>query len=155
MKIILNFLLGILAVMSMAIIIYRQLPEQSEKISNIYNKLWIPGEIFLFVLVGASVIFSLLSAGLMPVLVILLSLCVRMIGTWGSLIGTNLNTRKTIQLNCLFTKAVQAAIGGVPLQWDFSRRINLTMSVLAISITAFVGAFGIDYSYQKLLSPDS
>lgn len=150
---------GILAVMSMAIIIYRQLPEQSEKISNIYNKLWIPGEIFLFVLVGASVnIQFAFSAGLMPVLVILLSLCVRMIGTWGSLIGTNLNTKeKLFSLIAYSPKAtVQAAIGGVPLAMGLpAGELILTMSVLAILITAPVGAFGIDYSYQKLLSPDS
>lgn len=150
---------GILAVMSMAIIIYRQLPEQSEKISNIYNKLWIPGEIFLFVLVGASVnIHFALSAGLVPIFVILLGLCIRMVGTWGSLIGTNLNTKeKLFSLIAYSPKAtVQAAIGGVPLAMGLpAGELILTMSVLAILITAPLGAFGIDYSYKKLLSHNS
>lgn len=42
---------GILAVMSLAIMLYRQIPEQTEKIAHLYNVLWIPGEIFLFILV--------------------------------------------------------------------------------------------------------
>ncbi|MCI6904054.1 MAG: cation:proton antiporter, partial [Streptococcus alactolyticus] len=86
---------GILAVMSLAIMLYRQIPEQAEKISQLYNTLWIPGEIFLFILVGASVnIQYAFSAGFLPILVILFALGIRMIGTWLSLIGTDLDSKE-------------------------------------------------------------
>lgn len=149
---------GILAVMSMAILLYRQIPKDSEKISKIYNQLWLPGEIFLFVLVGASVdIQFAFSAGLTPILVILLALAIRMIGVWVSLIGTNLNPQeKLFSLIAYSPKAtVQAAIGGIPLALGLpAGEIILTVSVLAILITAPIGAFGIDSSYKKLLSHD-
>lgn len=149
---------GILAVMSMAIILYRQIPQESEKISEIYNQLWIPGEIFLFVLVGASVnVQFAFAAGLTPVFVILLALAVRMIGVWASLIGTPLNSQeKLFSLIAYSPKAtVQAAIGGIPLALGLpAGELILTVSVLAILITAPIGAFGIDSSYKKLLSDD-
>lgn len=150
---------GILAVMSLAIMLYRQIPEQAEKISQLYNTLWIPGEIFLFVLVGASVnIQYAFSAGFLPILVILFALGIRMIGTWLSLIGTDLDSKeKTFTLIAYLPKAtVQAAIGGVPLAMGLpAGELILTMSVLAILITAPLGAFGIDFSYRKLLTDDS
>ncbi len=149
---------GILAVMSMALILYRQIPQESEKISEIYNQLWIPGEIFLFVLVGASVnVQFAFSAGLPPVFVILLALAVRMVGVWTSLIGTPLNSQeKLFSLIAYSPKAtVQAAIGGIPLALGLpAGELILTVSVLAILITAPIGAFGIDSSYKKLLSHD-
>lgn len=150
---------GILAVMSLAIMLYRQIPEQAEKISQLYNTLWIPGEIFLFILVGASVnIQYAFSAGFLPILVILFALGIRMIGTWLSLIGTDLDSKeKTFTLIAYLPKAtVQAAIGGVPLTMGLpAGELILTMSVLAILITAPLGAFGIDFSYRKLLTDDS
>lgn len=150
---------GILAVMSMAIMIYRQIPEQAENISHLYNQLWVPGEIFLFVLVGASVdVKFAFSAGFIPVVLILLALGVRMMGTWISLIGTHLNKKeKLFSLIAYSPKAtVQAAIGGIPLAIGLpAGELILTMSVVAILITAPLGAFGIDVSYKRLLTQDS
>lgn len=150
---------GILAVMSLAIMLYRQIPEQTEKIAHLYNVLWIPGEIFLFILVGASVnIQYAFSAGFLPILVILFALSIRMLGTWFSLIGTDLNSKeKAFILIAYLPKAtVQAAIGGIPLAMGLPEgELILTMSVLAILITAPLGAFGIDISYPKLLTDDS
>lgn len=150
---------GILAVMSLAIMLYRQIPDQAEKVSKLYNTLWIPGEIFLFVLVGASVnIQYAFTAGLLPILVILFALSIRMIGTWLSLIGTDFNSKeKGFTLIAYLPKAtVQAAIGGVPLAMGIpTGELILTMSVLAILITAPLGAFGIDLSYPRLLTDDS
>lgn len=150
---------GILAVMSMAILIYRQIPDQAENISHIYNQLWVPGEIFLFILVGASVdVQFAFSAGFIPVVLILLVLAIRMIGTWVSLIGTHLNKKeKLFSLIAYSPKAtVQAAIGGIPLAMGLpAGELILTMSVVAILITAPLGAFGIDTSYKRLLTHDS
>ena len=81
-----------------------------------------------------------------------------MIGTWLSLIGTDLDSKeKTFTLIAYLPKAtVQAAIGGVPLAMGLpAGELILTMSVLAILITAPLGAFGIDFSYRKLLTDDS
>lgn len=150
---------GILAVMSLAIMLYRQIPEQTEKIAHLYNVLWIPGEIFLFILVGASVnIQYAFSAGFLPILVILFALSIRMLGTWFSLIGTDLNSKEKgfILIAYLPKATVQAAIGGIPLAMGLPEgELILTMSVLAILITAPLGAFGIDISYPKLLTDDS
>ena len=46
---------GILAVMSMALILNKNLPKQTKEIEHIYNQIWIVGEILLFTLVGSSV----------------------------------------------------------------------------------------------------
>lgn len=47
---------------------------------------------------------------------------------------------------------VQAAIGGIPLSLGLScGDITLTVAVLAIVLTAPLGAFAIDLSYKKLL----
>ena len=146
---------GILAVMSTSMIIYRQIPKQADKIAHIYNQLWIPGEIFLFVLVGASVnIQFAFTAGFTPILVLLIALFVRTIGTWLSVSGTHLNTNEKLfsAIAYLPKATVQAAIGGVPLALGLpSGELILTVSVLAILITAPIGAFGIDIFYKKLL----
>lgn len=149
---------GILAVVSMALMIYRQIPQRSDNISKVFDQLWIPGEIFLFVLVGASVSIQFaFAAGFMPVILILLALAVRMIGVWASLIGTHLTKKeKLFSLIAYSPKAtVQAAIGGIPLAMGLEAgEIILTASVLAILITAPLGALGIDLTYKKLLSKD-
>ena len=90
----------------------------------------------------------------MPLLVILGALLIRMIGVWVSLIGTNLSFKD--KLFCLIAYSpkatVQAAIGGVPFALGLaSGELMLTLSVLAILITAPLGAFGMDFSYNKLL----
>ena len=149
---------GILAVMSTSLIIYRQIPKQADKIAHIYNQLWILGEIFLFVLVGASVnIRFAFTAGFTPILVLLIALFVRTIGTWLSVSGTHLNTNEKLfsAIAYLPKATVQAAIGGVPLALGLpSGELILTVSVLAILITAPIGAFGIDISYKKLLTQE-
>ncbi len=149
---------GILAVLSMALMIYRQIPKRSRNISRVFDQLWAPGEIFLFVLVGASVnIKFAFAAGFVPVILILLALVVRMIGVWVSLLGSHLTMKeKLFSFIAYSPKAtVQAAIGGVPLAMGLEAgELILTVSVLAILITAPLGALGIDLTYKKLLSKD-
>ena len=49
---------------------------------------------------------------------------------------------------------VQAAIGSVPLSLGLGcGQIVLTVAVLAILITAPLGAFAIDLTYRRLLGP--
>ena len=50
---------------------------------------------------------------------------------------------------------VQAAIGGVPLAMGLGcGQIVLTVAVIAILVTAPLGAFAIDFTYKRLLSKD-
>ncbi|MGN0684444.1 MAG: sodium:proton antiporter, partial [Oscillospiraceae bacterium] len=51
---------------------------------------------------------------------------------------------------------VQAAIGGIPLTMGLScGNAVLSLSVLAIILTAPLGAFAIDLSYKRLLTKDN
>ena len=149
---------GILAVMAMELMINRLDSEKAVDLGQYYNKLWIPGEILLFVLVGASVNISYaFQAGWKPVLLIALVLIFRSIGVLLSLAKTHLNLKERLfsVLAYLPKATVQAAIGGVPLAMGLgSGEIILTVSVLAILITAPLGAFGIDLTYQRLLEKE-
>ncbi|KAA9217151.1 MULTISPECIES: cation:proton antiporter [Aerococcus] len=149
---------GILAVMAMGLMINRLDSEKAVDLGQYYNKLWIPGEILLFVLVGASVNISYaFQAGWKPVLLIALVLIFRSIGVLLSLAKTHLNLKERLfsVLAYLPKATVQAAIGGVPLAMGLgSGEIILTVSVLAILITAPLGAFGIDLTYQRLLEKE-
>ncbi|WP_195854548.1 cation:proton antiporter [Aerococcus tenax] len=149
---------GILAVMAMGLVINRLDEDKSVKLGKYYNKLWVAGEILLFVLVGASVNISYaFQAGLMPILLILLVLIFRSMGVLLALAKTHLNLKERLfSVIAYLPKAtVQAAIGGVPLSLGLaSGDIILTVSVLAILITAPLGAFGIDLTYKKLLDKE-
>ncbi|MBR0282850.1 MAG: hypothetical protein IJQ81_14910 [Oscillibacter sp.] len=70
----------------------------------------------------------------------------------------NLNLRE--RLFCMIAHTpkatVQAAIGGMPLAMGLScGMVTLTVSVLAILITASVGAFAIDLTYKVLLKDNA
>ena len=85
---------------------------------------------------------------------ILLALIFRSIGVTLCLLGTNLNKKE--RLFCMIAylpkATVQAAIGSVPLSMGLScGKIVLSVAVLAILITAPLGALGMDATYRKLL----
>ena len=109
----------------------------------------------LFVLVGAAVdIRYTLSAGIAAVAMIFIALAFRAAGVALCLIGTPLNIRE--RLFCVIAylpkATVQAAIGSVPLAMGLPcGQIVLSVAVLAILITAPLGAIGMDVTYQKLL----
>ncbi|MCY3036439.1 MULTISPECIES: cation:proton antiporter [Aerococcus] len=149
---------GILAVMAMGLVINRLDSEKAVDLGQYYNKLWIPGEILLFVLVGASVnITYAFQAGWQPVLLIGMVLIFRSLGVLLSLAKTHLSLKERLfSVIAYLPKAtVQAAIGGVPLAMGLgSGEIILTVSVLAILITAPLGAFGIDLTHQKILQKE-
>ncbi len=119
-----------------------------------YGKLWVPAEVFLFVLVGATVNIGYLGkVGLTAILVIVGALIFRMLGVFVCLLGTPLNRRERIFTMMAYTPkaTVQAAIGGIPLALGLACGDTvLTVAVLAIVITAPLGAFAIDLTYQKL-----
>lgn len=149
---------GLIAVMSMGIIINRKYSILAKRITGKFAKLWVVAEIMLFVLVGASVnINYALNAGVKTVILIICVLLFRMLGVFVCLLKTKLsNKEKIFCMIAYMPKAtVQAAIGGVPLAMGLDcGEIVLTVAVIAILITATLGAFGIDFTYKKLLDKE-
>ena len=147
---------GLIAVMAIGIALQHHRKEVSVRLSAKFNKLWVFAEIVLFVLVGATVDPSYaLKAGPMAILLILGALVVRCIGVQVCLMGTLLSPKE--RLFCAFSympkATVQAAIGGVPLAMGLGcGKLVLTVAVLAILITAPLGAFLIDISVPRLLT---
>ena len=146
---------GLLAVMAMGVAILKSYPLLANRISPKFSKLWVAAEIILFVLVGATVdIQFALKAGPIMIALLLLVLLFRMAGVYFSTAKTKLNQKERLfSMIAYIPKAtVQAAIGSLPLAMGLScGNIVLTAAVLAILITAPMGAFAIDISYKKLL----
>lgn len=146
---------GLIAIMSMGIMINRKYAILAKRITGKFGKLWVVAEIMLFVLVGASVnIQYALNAGIATIILIILVLLFRMLGVFICLLKTRITIKERIFCMIAYTPkaTVQAAIGGVPLAMGLGcGEIVLTVAVIAILITATFGAFGIDLSYKKLL----
>lgn len=146
---------GLLAVMSIGIALQKKRGVVAQRLSVKYSKLWVAAEVLLFVLVGATVdIRYAWNAGAMAIVLILCVLLFRMAGVFCCLLGTSLTWQE--RLFCMIAylpkATVQAAIGGVPLSMGLAcGQIVLTVAVLAILITAPLGAFGVDMTYRKLL----
>ena len=147
---------GLLAVVAMACTLkIRSIEFVSKRLSEKFGKLWLAAEVVLFVLVGAAVdLRYTLEAGPAAILMILLALCFRAVGVLLCLLGTPLDRKE--RLFCIIAylpkATVQAAIGSVPLAMGLAcGPIVLSVAVLAILITAPLGALGMDLTYQKLL----
>ena len=150
---------GLLAVVSMACVIkVKSITFVSKRLSEKFGKLWLAAEVILFVLVGAAVdIRYTLSAGLATVLMIFIGLIFRSIGVAICLLGTSITWKERIFcMTAYLPKAtVQAAIGSVPLAMGLPcGQIVLSVAVLAILITAPLGAIGIDLTYKHLLQKE-
>ncbi|HBF0343314.1 TPA: cation:proton antiporter [Clostridioides difficile] len=147
---------GLLAVMNIGIFLQIKYRVVARRLSVKYSKLWVGAEILLFVLVGATVDISYaFKAGIGAVILIFGVLLFRMVGVFFCLIKTNLTIKERLfcMIGYIPKATVQAAIGGVPLAMGMaSGQLILTLAVLAILITAPLGAFGIDITYKKLLT---
>ena len=147
---------GLIAVMSLGIALQRKRDIVARRLSLKFSKLWVAAELLLFVLVGATVdLHYAYAAGLPAVILIFGVLLFRMAGVWVCLFKTKLLFKE--RLFCVLAympkATVQAAIGSVPLSMGLScGNIVLTVAVLAILITAPLGAFLIDLTYKKLLT---
>lgn len=146
---------ALIAIMSAGIVINRIDSKMAKELLGTYNRLWKIFELFLFVLVGISVDLAYIKeAGLLAVLLIIIGLIFRMIGVNISLIGTNLdkNERVFTSFAYLPKATVQAAIGPVALSMGLnSGNLILSVSVIAILLTAPLGAILTDKTYKKLL----
>ena len=146
---------GLLAIMSMGIIINQKYDVLAKRLSVKYNKLWLGAEIFLFVLVGIAVDLKYaLAAGVVAIVLVILALLFRMMGVAISLVKTRLNKKERLFCAIAYTPkaTVQAALGTVPLAMGLScGEIVLTVAVISILITAPLGAICVDNLYKKLL----
>lgn len=147
---------ALISVMCIGITVQRKRAVVAHRLSSKFDKLWVVSELILFVLVGATVdIQYALSAGLPAIILLLGVLIFRMAGVCVCLYKTKLVMKERIFCMIAYTPkaTVQAAIGGVPLAMGLAcGNIVLTVAVLAILITAPLGAFAIDITYKKLLS---
>lgn len=151
---------GLLAVVSMACVIkMKSMAFVSKRLSEKFGKLWLAAEVVLFVLVGAAVdIRYTLKAGVAAIVMIFAALVFRSIGVLLCVAGTKLTWKERFfcVIAYLPKATVQAAIGSVPLAAGLPcGNIVLSVAVMAIVITAPLGALGIDSSYKKLLKHES
>lgn len=147
---------ALIAIMFIGVGLQRKREAVAKRLAVKYGKLWVAAEVFLFVLVGATVNIGYLGrVGMRALLMIAGALLFRMASVWVCLLGTGLKTgEKAFTMLAYTPKAtVQAAIGGIPLALGFACGDTvLTVAVLAIVLTAPLGAFAIDLSYRKLLT---
>lgn len=150
---------GLLAIMSMGIMIKQKYDTLAVRLSTKYNKLWVAAEVFLFVLVGATVNLNYaVSAGIFPILLVVGAMVFRMLGVAISLIKTKLSGKEKLFCMVAYTPkaTVQAAIGAIPLTMGLPcGQLVLTVAVLSILITAPFGAISIDHLHKRLLSKDA
>ena len=149
---------ALIAIMFIGIGVQQKREDLAIRLSNKYAKLWVGAEVFLFVLVGATVNISYLGkVGIGAVLAILGALVFRMLGVFLCVLGTKLKSKERLFVMLAYTPkaTVQAAIGGIPLALGFACGDTvLTVAVLAIVITAPIGAFAIDSTYKRFLCKD-
>lgn len=151
---------GLLAVVSMACVLKMKCTSfVSKRLSEKFGKLWLAAEVILFVLVGAAVdIRYTLDAGLAAVAMIFAALIFRSFGVWLCTVKTSLTLKeRAFCVIAYLPKAtVQAAIGSVPFAAGLPcGKIVLSVAVMAIIITAPLGAFGMDFTYKKFLHKES
>ena len=127
----------------------------SLRLSEKFGKLWIAAEVILFVLVGAAVdVRYTLEAGAFALLMIFIALAFRAVGVVVCMAGTKLTAKE--RLFCIIAylpkATVQTAIGSVPLSLGLPcGKTVLSVAVLAILITAPLGAVGIDKTSHRIL----
>jgi len=146
---------ALLGVMTIGFILLELRPKVARRLSAKFNKIWVLAEIILFVLVGAEVNTALaIDAGFVGLAILIAGLLARSIGTWISVMGTDLNWKERVFCVISYTPkaTVQAAIGAVPLSYGVaSGDLILAMAVMSIVITAPLGAIAMQYSSTRLL----
>jgi len=147
---------GLLAVMALGATIREKKLDLSRRLSGKFSKMWIGAELLLFALVGATVRLEYaMKAGLLAIVLVFGALAFRMVGVFISLLRTRLTRKERLftAISYLPKATVQAAIGGIPLAMGLAcGDMVLTVAVLSILLTAPLGAFLIDRTYQRLLS---
>lgn len=157
---------SLLASITIGIIILAKRQVQARRIAIKCDKLWCVAEIFLFVLVGASIKLNSIWNILLPALIVIfIGLIFRMIGTFACTIKTGLSFKERlfVSISYLPKATVQATIGGSLL--DLGNKLGnnaiqsaglivLTVSIISILFTAPVGACCIDLTMNKLTTKE-
>ncbi|MCH3976992.1 MAG: cation:proton antiporter [Bacilli bacterium] len=150
---------SLLAVIALGITLLTLYPKLASRMVRKYEKIWLVAEILLFVLVGAAVnILTIKEVGLNAIILILIILLFRTLGVIFATLPSKLKFKeKVFVVFAYLPKAtVQASIGAIPLEMGFaSGGVMLSVSVLAILITATLGSFLIDITHKTLLEKDS
>ncbi|WP_320047548.1 cation:proton antiporter [uncultured Ilyobacter sp.] len=152
-----NSLIGVM-VMGFVISNYCE-KELGTSLKETLGKVWQVGQIYLFTLVGTAINPTLIGNLIIPgTLAIMSALVIRSIGTWISLLGTDLTYRE--RLFCVIAylpkATVQSAKAGVPLQMGVvGGELIQAVSILSVLITAPIGAIGIKLTAIPLLEPES
>lgn len=145
---------GFIAVIASGAMILRFYPLLAKRLVVKFEKVWVMAELILFVLVGAAVDLSVIpTIGVSALVIVLLGLTTRSIGTLVSITPSNLTPKEKgfVVFSYLPKATVQAAIGSIPLAYGIqSGNAMLAISVLAIILTAPLGAFLIDHTSHWL-----
>ena len=147
-------LLGII-VMALIISIFQK--DEAKEIQLSYNSLWGGFEILLFSLVGCAtdIDYAFSKNGAIIIGLVFIALIIRSLGVICCVIRTEFTFKERIFIiiSYLPKATVQASIGGIALAEGLSCGIIvLTAAVIAIIITAPLGAILMDRLYKKLLS---
>ncbi|MBE9200352.1 MULTISPECIES: cation:proton antiporter [unclassified Nodularia (in: cyanobacteria)] len=147
---------GYLAAMSLGFFLIELDAPLARNLRGGFDSLWIVAEIFLFVLLGATIQLQVLGNILLPGLAILaIGLLIgRMLGWYLSTLGSNWNWRERLFLlpGNSAKATVQAAIGTIPLaQGIAGGEIILAIAALSILVTAPLGAWATMTFAPKLL----
>lgn len=143
----------LLGVMAIDFVLRERLPVAVDRIAGKMERIWVVAEVFLFVLVGASVnVRAIGDSWLMGLLVILIGLIFRSAGVLAATLGSKLTLRERLfcMISSLPKATVQAAVGGIPLAMGVAYGdVILSVSVLSILITAPLGAIGIRLAARR------
>lgn len=146
---------GLFAIMCCAIFINYYTPKSATRLAASFNKLWDGAQIWLFVLVGASLQFTNIGSTLfLSLIAVMFGLVFRIAGVFTSLIDTPFDNKEKlfISYSYLPKATVQAAIGGIPLSLGLAcGELVQSVSIMAILFTAPLGAYLMDNNYDKLL----
>lgn len=149
-----------LAVMVMGFVILESDVVLARRLRTEIGKVWIVGEIFLFVLIGAAVRVDVLAdAGLRGLAILGIGL---LVGRWAGIFASTAFSRISwterlfMVVGDMAKATVQAAIGGIPLAMGVEGgEYILAIAVLAILITAPLGAFGTVLLAPRMLQKGS
>lgn len=152
-------LAGLLGVMTLGFLLQERVMRQAEQLEATLGRIWFFAQIFLFVLIGAEVDLTVAwQAGLLGVVIIGAGLMARSLGVFLALWRSELtfNERVFAALAYLPKATVQAAIGGIPLALGIASGATiLAIAVLAVVITASLGAIAIQATAPRLLTQEA
>lgn len=150
---------SLLSVMVYGFFIRNYIESDSKIILGNMNLVWKTGKLYLFSFVGMAINPTLVGEYLLVGIIMLsISLFIRSIGVLISLIGTNLTMKEKVfcVIAYLPKATVQSAKASIPLQMGVAGgEIMQAIAILSVLVTAPIGAVGINFTSDKLLStPD-